>query len=198
MAVAGVAGLLLAAGGGRRFGMPKALAPHRGGLLVEHALRALAGCAPRVVVLGAGAERVPPLDATTVLNPDWPTGLGSSLRVGLAALTGTDAVAAVVLPVDTPGIGVAAVRRLAALAAPDALARATYRGEPGHPVLIGRAHWAGVAELAVGDAGARDYLARHPVTGVPCADIADGADVDRPEQLTEQCPRGTQGDTHAG
>jgi CTP:molybdopterin cytidylyltransferase MocA len=50
-------------------------------------------------------------------------------------------------------------------------------------VLIGRAHWAGVADLALGDSGARPYLARHPVTGVPCQDIATGDDVDRPEDL---------------
>ncbi|PPK66686.1 NTP transferase domain-containing protein [Actinokineospora auranticolor] len=184
MAVPRVAGLLLAAGGGRRFGMPKALAPYRGGLLVEHALAALEGLSPRVVVLGAGADEVPPLPAEVVVNPNWASGLGSSLRAGLAALADSAAVAVVVLPVDTPGVGAAAVRRLAALAAPDALARAEYGGRPGHPVLIGRAHWAGVAELAVGDTGASPYLARHPVRGVDCADLADGADADRPEQLT--------------
>nr|WP_324187496.1 NTP transferase domain-containing protein [Actinokineospora iranica] len=87
------------------------------------------------------------------------------------------------LPVDTPGVTAAAVRRLAALATPHALARATYAGVPGHPVLIGRAHWAGVAAAAHGDTGARPYLARHPVADVPCEDIADGADADRPEDL---------------
>ncbi|GAA2982646.1 nucleotidyltransferase family protein [Actinokineospora diospyrosa] len=178
------AGLLLAAGGGRRFGMPKALVPYRGGLLVEHALAALADCHPRVVVLGAGAERVPPLPAVVVRNEVWTTGMGSSLRVGLGALVDSDAEAVVVLPVDTPGVTAAAVARLSALAAPDALARASYAGVPGHPVLLGRAHWAGVAELAVGDTGARPYLARHPVTDVPCGDVADGADADRPEELS--------------
>ncbi|GLZ40263.1 nucleotidyltransferase family protein [Actinokineospora sp. NBRC 105648] len=181
MAVPDVAGLLLAAGGGSRFGLPKALAPYRGALLVEHALGALADLAHTVVVLGAGAERVPPLRATVVINPDWATGMGSSLRVGLAALG--DQTAVVVLPVDTPGITAAAVNRLAALATPDALVRATYAGVPGHPVLLGRAHWAGVAALAEGDTGARPYLARHPVTGVACDDVADGADADRPEEL---------------
>ncbi|SES17204.1 nucleotidyltransferase family protein [Actinokineospora terrae] len=186
MAVSGgarVAGLLLAAGGGRRFGMPKALAPYRGGLLVEHAILALADCAPVVVVLGAGAERVPPLPATVVHNEVWTTGMGSSLRLGLAALADSGADAVVVLPVDTPGVTAAAVARLAAHAAPDALARATYAGVPGHPVLIGRAHWAGVAELAVGDTGARPYLAGHPFVDVACEDVADGADADRPEDL---------------
>jgi CTP:molybdopterin cytidylyltransferase MocA len=180
--VSTVAGLLLAAGGGRRYGMPKALARHGDRLFVEHAAAVLheAGCTPVVIVLGAAAEEV---RATAALpgsilvdNPDWATGMGSSLRVGLDALD--DAVAAVVLPVDTPGVTAAAVLRLADLAAPDALARASYDGAPGHPVLLGRAHWPGVRELATGDSGARDYLRRREVLDVPCADVASGEDID--------------------
>jgi CTP:molybdopterin cytidylyltransferase MocA len=181
--------LLLAAGAGRRFGMPKALVRHQGRLFVEHAADVLheAGCTPVVVVLGALSEDVRTTAALSgsslVDNPDWETGMGSSLRVGLAALAGTDATAVVVLPVDTPGVTAAAVRRLAELASPDALARATYDGQPGHPVLMGREHWTGAADLATGDEGAKPYLARHPVTKVPCEDVAGGADVDRPEDL---------------
>lgn len=182
-----VAGLLLAAGAGRRFGMPKALVRHRGSLFVEHAAEILhaGGCVPVVVVLGASAAEV---RATAVLtgsslvdNPDWASGMGSSLRAGLAALPSVEA--ALVVPVDTPGITAAAVRRFVALASPTALARATYHGEPGHPVLIGRDRWAAVRELAVGDAGAREYLSRHDVLEVPCEDVASGEDVDRPSDL---------------
>jgi CTP:molybdopterin cytidylyltransferase MocA len=184
-----VAGLLLAAGAGRRYGMPKALVRHRGRLFVEHAADVLhdGGCVPVVVVLGALAEDVRSTaelsGSSLVDNPDWATGMGSSLRVGLSALAGTDATAVVVLPVDTPGVTAEAVRRFVALASVSALARATYGGAPGHPVLIGRERWGEVAELANGDAGARPYLARHHVTAVPCDDVADGSDVDRPEDL---------------
>ncbi|HEV7907625.1 MAG TPA: nucleotidyltransferase family protein [Pseudonocardiaceae bacterium] len=182
-----VSGLLLAAGAGRRFGSPKALVRHRGELFVEHAARVLceAGCEPVVVVLGAAADQVRAQahlnGAVLVNNPDWAGGMGSSLRVGLTGLAGATAV--VVLPVDTPWVTAEAVRRLADMAAPDALARASYDGHPGHPVLIGSDHWAGVAELSTGDAGAREYLRRHAVVDVPCEDIADGSDVDRPEDL---------------
>lgn len=184
-----VAGIVLAAGAGRRFGMPKALVRHRGALFVEHAAEVLhrAGCTPVVVVLGARASevrRVARLPGSSIVdNPEWTTGMGSSLRAGLAALAASSAVATVVLPVDTPGVTAEAVRRLTGLATPDALARATYDGRPGHPVLLGRDHWRAAADSAAGDEGARTYLRTHPPRDVPCDDVADGADVDRPEEL---------------
>lgn len=184
-----VAGILLAAGGGSRFGMPKALVRHRGRLLVEHATQVLrtGGCAPVVVVLGAASEQVRSTaqlpGACVVDNPGWTSGMGSSLRVGLARLAECPASAALIVPVDTPGLTASAVRRVARLAAPDVLARATYHGAPGHPVLIGRSHWPAVAELADGDTGARPYLDRHVVIAVACEDIALGEDADRPDDL---------------
>ena len=63
------------------------------------------------------------------------------------------------------------------------LARATYDSEPGHPVLIGRDHWAGVLEVARGDRGARDYLRDHEVTLLECGDIGSGSDIDTPQSL---------------
>ncbi|GFJ92789.1 nucleotidyltransferase family protein [Phytohabitans rumicis] len=183
--------MLLAAGAGRRYGMPKALARRDGRLMVEWAADTLreGGCAPVVVVLGAAAEQVRAearLDATTVDNVDWATGMGSSLRTGLASLDGTRVSAAVVLLVDLPGVTATAVRRLAALAAPDALVMAGYGDRRGHPVLLGRDHWAGVAALAVGDVGAKPYLSAHAaaVRVVPCDDVADDRDVDVPEEHT--------------
>jgi CTP:molybdopterin cytidylyltransferase MocA len=191
-----VAGLLLAAGAGRRMGAPKALLREPDGTpWVTRTARTLtdAGCAPVLAVLGAGADEVagllpPSVDA--VRAEDWAEGMGASLRAGLSALAATPGppgqpapVAALVALVDTPGVGAEVVARLAALASPDALARAAYAGRPGHPVLIGRAHWDGVAEVARGDAGARDYLARHEATLVECGDIGDGRDVDRPADL---------------
>lgn len=183
----GVAGLLLAAGAGRRYGRPKALVEYEGERLVDRMAGTLAegGCDPVVVVIGAAADQVraPGLAGRTVIeNPDWATGIGSSLRAGLAALAATRAVAAVVLLVDMPGVTAAAVRRVAAVAGPDTLAMGGYGQRRGHPVLLGRAHWAGVAALAVGDTGARPYLRRHAgaVRVVPCGDVADDRDLDRP------------------
>lgn len=189
MAEPRVAGLLLAAGGGRRYGMPKALVELGGRRFVESSAAVLreGGCAPVVVVLGAGADDVRAkadlAGYTVVDNPQWTTGMGSSLRVGLAALSESEFEAVAVLPVDVPGVTPAAVRRVLGHASPAALVRATYAELPGHPVLIGREHFAGVYASATGDVGARDYLRSHEVTGVDCSDIATGVDVDRPEDL---------------
>ncbi|MDR7273942.1 nucleotidyltransferase family protein [Catenuloplanes atrovinosus] len=184
-----VAGLLLAAGAGRRYGMPKALVPLDGELLADRAARALAagGCDPVLVVLGAAAADVRARAALTgadvVINEEWATGMGSSLRAGLTALARRAEVdAAVVLLVDTPGVSAAAVRRLAAAGAPDALAMGGYDDHAGHPVLLGRDHWAGVAALATGDVGARPYLRAHRdlVRIVPVGDVASDEDLDHP------------------
>lgn len=185
-----VAGLVLAAGGGRRFGGPKALVRHEGSLLVERAVATAraGGCAPIVVVLGAGAAEVRAQaqlgDVMIVENEGWKAGMGSSLRAGLDALAATDADAAVVLLVDTPGVTAEAVRRVAEKSGRDALAAATYGGRRGHPVLLGRDHWSGVALLATADIGARAYLSAraNEVHMVPCDDIADDTDIDVPEQ----------------
>ncbi|HEY0805690.1 MAG TPA: nucleotidyltransferase family protein [Pseudonocardiaceae bacterium] len=189
------AGLLLAAGAGRRMGMPKALVAYRGRLFVESAASVLAesGCHPVVIVLGAEADRVraaADLDGFQVVdNPGWREGMGASVRIGLAALSALpDVTAVVVLPVDVPGVTPAAVARLIAVAGPDVLARASFGGVPGHPVVIGRSHWAGVVDSAIGDVGARDYLRTHEVLDVPCGDIAVGTDVDRPADLDRLGP----------
>ena len=183
------AGLVLAAGGGRRYGGPKALVRHEGSLLVERAVNTVraAGCAPIVVVLGAAAPEVRATaslgEVILVENEAWKSGMGSSLRVGLDALGGTDAEAALVLLVDTPGVTAEAVRRVAAGAGRDSLATATYRGRRGHPVVLGRDHGAGVAILATGDVGARAYLSARleKLHLVPCEDVSDDTDMDVPE-----------------
>lgn len=183
-----VAGLLLAAGGGRRLGgRPKALLEHRGRPLVEHAARALreGGCGPVHVVLGAAAREVrarADLSGYAVtVNPAWEEGMGSSLRAGLGALGGTDADAALVLLVDQPGIGAEAVARVrSAYRSRATLAAGAYGGERGHPVLFGADRWADVVAAAVGDQGARSYLRarREAITLVECSDVARSYDID--------------------
>ena len=186
-----VGGLLLAAGGGRRFGRPKALVRFQGELLVERGARLLrcGGCDPVVVVLGAAAAAVrmemhlPAADV--VVNADWGTGMASSLRIGLRALEGRCS-AAVVALADQPLVGKDAVARLIdAYRAGARAAVATYGGEPRNPVLLDAVLWHDAAAGAEPDAGARALLRDRPglVRHVACDDTGSPEDVDTPEDL---------------
>ncbi|HEX2284181.1 MAG TPA: nucleotidyltransferase family protein [Mycobacterium sp.] len=171
------AGVLLAAGAGTRYGMPKVLAAQ--GKWLASAVNALhlGGCGDVVVVLGAAIVDVP-APARVVVAEDWSDGLSASLRAGLSAV---DADYAVLHTVDTPDVGADVVRRVleAACASSSGLARAHYTGQPGHPVVLARRHWPELLSGLHGDEGARSFLrARDDVVGVECDDLASGADID--------------------
>jgi CTP:molybdopterin cytidylyltransferase MocA len=186
-----VAGILLAAGAGTRMGIAKGLLRTQDGTpWVSRAIAALAagGCVPIFAVTGAQAERVQALVpglAEIVVASDWSEGMGASLRTGLRSVQqrAPTAVAVIITLVDTPGVTPETVARLKHLAAPAILARAGYDGVPGHPVMIGRDHWAAVIESATGDRGARSYVAGRDVVLVESADIGSGEDIDTPEGL---------------
>jgi CTP:molybdopterin cytidylyltransferase MocA len=193
-----VAGLLLAAGAGRRMGRPKALLRDaRGVPFLDRAVGLLLeGCDTVTVVLGACADEAralldeagwgddPAVDV--VVADDWAEGMGASLRTGLTALAAGPGDAALVTLVDLPDLDEVVLRRVLDTASgPTALVRATYDGRPGHPVLLGRDHWAGVVATAEGDHGARTYLAAHEPVACECGDLATGRDVDRPEDLEQ-------------
>jgi CTP:molybdopterin cytidylyltransferase MocA len=172
-------------------GSPKAVLAHPGGgTLLEHSISSLreAGCSPVVVVVGADANRASTFAGTAdlvVVARDWAQGQSASLRTGLEALQGTAVASVAVLLVDLPDVGAEVVGRVvrAAGASRASLTRAAYGGIPGHPVVIGRDHWAGVLAVARGDQGARDYLASHVHGLVECGDLATGRDVDTPGDL---------------
>ena len=184
--VSGVAGVLLAAGEGSRLGQPKALVELGGQTLAERgvALLRAGGADPVLVVTGAAPVEI---DGTrAVHNPDWRSGMGSSLAAGLRALDVTDSRAVVIALADQPLVGPEAVRRLiAAYRAGASVAVAAYAGKPRNPVLIAREHWAAVTGLATGDTGARPFLRAHPelVTLVDCDGTGSPDDVDTPEDL---------------
>ncbi|TGD86820.1 nucleotidyltransferase family protein [Mycolicibacterium sp. CH28] len=172
------AGVLLAAGAGTRYGMPKVLAEE--GLWLHLAVAALSGggCGDVVVVLGAAVVEVP-APARSVVADDWRHGMGASLRAGLAAVAGADY--AVILTVDTPDVGADVVARVLAVArvSDSGIARATYRGRPGHPVVVAARHWPALLPTLHADHGARHFLSgRDDVAAVDCADLATGLDVD--------------------
>ncbi|MCB1297369.1 MAG: nucleotidyltransferase family protein [Microthrixaceae bacterium] len=182
-------GLVLAAGAGRRYGVPKALVRDSDGTpWLTRAVDALrqGGCDDVVVVLGAQAEEARKLvpDRTMIVPIEgWPEGMAASLRAGLSDPSCRAADAVVVMPVDTPDASPRALHRLVATSASrtrNALAQATYGGNPGHPVLLGRDHLDDIVRMLHGDAGAREYLVAHGVCEVECGDIWSGDDVDVP------------------
>lgn len=202
---ASIAGLVLAAGAGSRYGMPKAVA--RGDDGIPWLVRTIgtltdAGCSPVIVVLGArAAEARALLDhfglTTSVVvarAEDWAEGLSASLRVGLRQAAGLQAtellpapIAVAIVPVDVPGLQTSTVTRLIGTLSgvtdanvnPKTLRQASFNARPGHPVVIGRAHWAAITDSATGDTGARSYLQSHDTRLVDCTDLETGLDVDQ-------------------
>ena len=184
-----IAGLVLAAGAGTRFGGRKQLAELDGRPLLEHALAAMASAPvkPVAVVLGADADvvraEVDMHGAEPILCDDWQEGQSASLRLGVEALDRAGADAIVVTLGDQPHIAARAIAAVVAARSSRAEAvRATYGGEPGHPVLLERALFEPVCALR-GDTGAREVLRDARVTDVPCDGLGDPADVDTPADL---------------
>lgn len=178
-------GLVLAAGAGLRMGRPKALCTTPEGvpwLRLAHDALLGGGCARVRVVLGAAADDaralVPP-GAEVVVAADWAHGRAASLSAGLTGAAME--VAAVVTLVDLPDLDARAIARVtAAPVGPRDLRRAVFAGSPGHPVLLGRDHWAPLRAYLHGDDGARGYLRTHPPDAVDCTDLPGGDDHDTP------------------
>ena len=185
--------MLLAAGQGSRFGRPKALVELDGQTLAERGVTLLraGGADPVLIVTGAAeVELRPEHQARTVYNGEWRTGMGSSLRAALRALTeleaGPEIGAVVVALADQPLVGAEAVGRLiAAYRAGAGVAVAAYGGKPRNPVLLAREHWPEVIATATGDQGARAFLRARPelVTLVECGDTGRPDDIDTPADL---------------
>lgn len=159
-----IAGVLLAAGSGARFGGHKLLAPWRDGAAVavaaaRHLIDALPDC---VAVLRPGDEILASLLAAEglriVVNPNADDGMGTSLACGVAA---AEADGWVIALADMPAIRRATIQAVAeALAAGAPLAAPAYHGQRGHPIGFARRFRAALAALD-GDRGGRDILAQH-------------------------------------
>ena len=200
-----VAGVLLAAGEGSRLGRPKALVELDGQTLAERGVTMLrtGGADPILVVAGAVQVNVEKIHA--VYNEQWRTGMGSSLRAALRALTdaegardglaatlAVDVGAVVVALADQPLIGTEAVARLiAAYRGGAGVAVACYDGKPRNPVLLAREYWPEVIAAATGDQGARAFLHARPelVTHVECGDTGSPDDIDTAADLDRVAAR---------
>lgn len=185
----GVSAIVLAAGGGSRFGGGKLLARLGGQPIIEAVLDNLldAPVDEVIVVVGADAKGLREVceryGVRTVDNEEWELGQSTSVLAGLRACGGE---AAVVLLGDQPFVGAEAVERLVATFTEGAkVAVATYGGKRRNPVLFAREVWPLLEAELAGDEGARSVLKQHPelVVEVPCGGVGDPTDVDTREDL---------------
>jgi molybdenum cofactor cytidylyltransferase len=185
-----IAGAILAAGEGRRFGGPKQLADLDGRPLLEYAIRAMVAV-PAIeriaVVIGSHAEeireQVDVYDAEWVVCEEWREGMAASLRAAIRALEPDDPEALVITLGDQPFITpqvIAAI--LTEVDDGDLAARAVYDGQPGHPVIVTRDLLPVFGEVR-GDEGARRVLEARGVRRWECGHLCRNDDVDTPEDL---------------
>lgn len=181
-----IAGLILAAGEGSRFGPePKLLAELRGRPLLAHAIQAQCSVPELervVVVLGAHAEAlrsgVDFMRAEAVVCERWREGQAASLRRGLEALS--DASKVIITLGDEPLISSDIVARF--VSEPPGT-RAVYGGRPGHPVVLGPVEIRRAMSLT-GDRGARGVLQDGPTI-----ELGGRQDVGRDVDTTEDLER---------
>lgn len=179
-----VAGIILAAGGSQRFGRPKQLLEWQGKTFVRQSAETAlqAGLAPVVVVVGAYAEEVmqalQDLEVQVVVNPAWEQGQGSSVAVGVGALSARIG-AALFLLSDQPQVPVSLVRSLVERHAQSLspITAPLVDGRRGNPVLFDRGTFNELASLQ-GDQGGRQLFSRYTVQWLPWHDPGLLIDVD--------------------
>ena len=195
-----VSGLLLAAGSSSRFGRVKQLVELDGVSLVERAVTMLneSDVDEVVVVLGHAApdvrRRLGDGSAKVVLNPEFKTGLSSSLRVGVRSLD-EKSEAVVVCLADQPFVTSELVDRIVTKfreTGADAVAAAS--GDlVSPPVLLRRSLYPQVGGLE-GDKGAKAIamgqagLLRVEVDGDVLLDIATEEELRRAKRLIRERP----------
>lgn len=178
-----IAGLVLAAGGGVRFGSDSKLLAELDGRPVLEWSVAAACAVPAlervVVVLGSRSDEIQAAvafgRAETVVCSDWESGQAASLRCGLEAVRDASAVVVTLgdAPLVTPQV-------ISIFVGAEGRTRAVYGGRPGHPVVLGPEQIAALESLD-GDRGARDLLRGGPEIEV--GHLCSGRDVDTPEDL---------------
>ena len=195
MRKASVAIVILAAGKASRMGeggKHKLLAEFDGVPLVRRsALTALGADAASVIVVTGHrrseiAAALDGLALTFIDNPDYPSGMASSLITGFSSKDADRAEGILVMLADMPGISTTHLDALISAfrnAGGEAIVRAVSRGKPGNPVILPRSLNQAVLRLE-GDVGARDIIA---TSGLPVldVDIGDAAllDVDTPDEV---------------
>ena len=162
-----IVGLLLAAGGARRFGSQKLVAALGDATVVRHAAESLAQATDAlIVVVGSEAVMVARalhgVNATIVENAEWERGLSTSIRCGVAATMPETSAVLIALgdePFVNRDVSRAVIAAWRATGRPIVVPR--YAGESGHPALFDSSIFSELMELE-GDAGAKRVINRSP------------------------------------
>ena len=188
-----VGAVILAAGSSSRMGRPKQTLQFQGTSLLKRAtLAALdATCRPVVVVTGAHAElsrrELDQLDVCEAFNPDWETGMGSSVRAGIERLISIDAgIGAVVLLLcDQPHVTASVISGLIAAhyTTVKPIVASAYSGSFGVPALFSRALFTELTQLG-GSSGAKEIIKRHASEAHFIPFPAGVVDVDTPDDFS--------------
>ncbi|GAA3985657.1 nucleotidyltransferase family protein [Hymenobacter antarcticus] len=184
-----VALVLLAAGASTRMGRPKQLLSYHGRTLLRHAAETAAatGCAPIVLVTGALHDEllteVTGLPIQAAHNPDWATGMASSIRTGLTAVAAAEPRAVLIMLTDQPLVTPELLRQLItqqqATQAP--IVAAAYGDTLGVPAVFATSIFPELLKLE-GAQGAGRLIARLGTAVGQVAFPAGLLDVDTPEQ----------------
>ncbi|MGD0540822.1 MAG: nucleotidyltransferase family protein [Tepidisphaeraceae bacterium] len=191
-----IGAIILAAGSGSRMGSAKQLLRIDGQSLVRRAAGAAldGGCERVVVVTGAHADVVGPelADLPIVLsfNSAWSAGMGTSIRVGLAALLGSEPGigAAVILLCDQPRLSANVVRNVAAAwsASGKPMSACDYGSAIGPPCCFGRMMFDALGRIGDADGAKKLLLAdRGNVQTIAWPGGSD--DLDTPEDWLRLC-----------
>ena len=126
------------------------------------------------------------LSLNLLTNPDYTSGMASSLIAGFSDRTVRDAAGVLVMLADMPGVSTADLDALIArfrMANGRAIVRAVSQGKRGNPVILPHSLYGAIMRLE-GDVGARHII---ETSGLPIVDvdIGDAAhlDVDTPEAV---------------
>jgi len=186
--------LLLAAGGSSRMGQPKPLLPWGEKSLLHHQIDILKqlGC-PISVVLGSAAEAIQRQsdfsEIRCIENPDWKTGMGTSIATGVSAIAKAhpDYLGILIALVDQPLVGIDHFSNLVKAFETqneNIIVSQAKDGQWSAPVLFDRNYCPELMALS-GDRGAMPVVRKHSknVKLIQCQNSLE--DVDTPEKYRE-------------
>ena len=189
-----IAAVILAAGASTRMGTPKQILQWRGKSLLRSITETAiaADCDPIIVVLGASGDRIQAqiidLPVQIINNPQWQTGMGSSIRNGIQALLdrNPNVRAAILLLCDQPFVSPQIIWQLRSVydATNQSIVASRYQDTIGVPALFDRQLFPELLKLDCAE-GAKVVIKNHLNT-TATIDFPQGSiDLDTPQDYQQ-------------